>query len=230
MRADRVNEQQSQNSQTHNSHGTLARSLHDVHVARCVQNSSNSLGDEIVRGRGVCVPGATKSLSTSTRSAVRRSTVYESAHTQQKPLKMHVETWAGLQLPKIFPKVEIVAGCAVAVACPSCPDYAPEPPGQGRIIRNMLGWSQLVKTIRSGVWLFRGAFKKRICFFPCRCWRLGKEGDVPHSVGGPLRFLMHLFVCVRARPRYRATYWRPVFVTASRCVEGYRTPDEALVC
>ena len=59
MRADRVNvilhEQQSQNSQTHNSHITLARSLHDVYVARCVQNSSNSLGDGVVRGRGVCV-------------------------------------------------------------------------------------------------------------------------------------------------------------------------------
>ena len=33
----------------------LARSLHDVHVARCVQNSMNSLGDGAVRGRGVCV-------------------------------------------------------------------------------------------------------------------------------------------------------------------------------
>ena len=42
----------------------------------------------------VCVLGETKSLSTSTRSGVRRS-AYESAHTQQSPLKMHVETWAG---------------------------------------------------------------------------------------------------------------------------------------
>ena len=30
-------------------------------------------------------------------------------------------------------------------------------PGTGRVIRNMLGWSQLEKTARSGVWLFRGA-------------------------------------------------------------------------
>ena len=61
IRTDRVNvilhEQHSQNSQTHNSHGTIARSLNGVHVARCVQNSSNSLGDGVVRGRGVCVPG-----------------------------------------------------------------------------------------------------------------------------------------------------------------------------
>ena len=34
-----------------NSHSTPARSLHDVHVARCVQNSMNSLGDGAVRGR-----------------------------------------------------------------------------------------------------------------------------------------------------------------------------------
>ena len=100
IRTDRVNvilhEQHSQNSQTHNSHSTIARSLHGVHVARCVQNSSNSLGDGVVRGRGVCVPGVTKSLSTSTRSGVRRSAVYESAHTQQTPMKLHEETWAGL--------------------------------------------------------------------------------------------------------------------------------------
>ena len=39
---------------------------------------------------------------------------------------MHVETWAGLlrnQGPKIFREVEIVPGCAVVVACPSCPDF-----------------------------------------------------------------------------------------------------------
>ena len=72
IRTDRVNvilqAQHSQNSQTHNSHSTPARSLHDVLVARCVQNSSNSLGDGVVQGRGVCVPGETKSPSMSTRS------------------------------------------------------------------------------------------------------------------------------------------------------------------
>ena len=99
-RADRVNvilhEQHSHNSQTLDSHSAQARSMHDVHFARCVQNSSNSLGDGVVRGRGVFVLGETKSLSTSTRTGVRRSAVYESAHAQQTPLKMHVVTWAGL--------------------------------------------------------------------------------------------------------------------------------------
>ena len=96
---------------THNSQNSYS-----VHGACGVQNSLNSLGDEVVRGRGVCVPGETKSLSTSTRTGVRRSAVFESAHSQQTPLKLHVETWEGLlgnQGPKIFREVEIVPGCAV---------------------------------------------------------------------------------------------------------------------
>ena len=122
----------------------------------------NSLGNGAVRGRGVCVLGGTKSLSTSTRTGVRRSAVYGSAHTQQTPFKLHVETWEGLLLNqgrKIFREVKIVPGCAVRVACPSCPDYSPEPLGPDRIIRNMLGWSFLEKTERSGVWVFRGALQ-----------------------------------------------------------------------
>ena len=65
---------------------------------------------------------------------------------------------------RISQEVEIVPGCAVVVACPSCPDYSPEPPGPGRIIRNMLGWSLLEKTERSGVWLFRGALQGKNLF------------------------------------------------------------------
>ena len=125
-------------------------------------NSENSVGDTEDGGQRFCVPGGTKSLSTSTRTGVRRSAVYGPAHTQQTPLKLHVETWEGLlrnQGTKIFREVEIVPGCAVRVACPSCPDYYLEPPGPGIVIRNMLGWSRLVKTERSGVWVFRGALQ-----------------------------------------------------------------------
>ena len=150
---------QSQISQPHNSHNPLTRSLH---VARSVQNSSNSVGDGVVQGRGVCVPGETKALSASTRCGVRCSAVDEYAHPQQAPLKLHVETWEGLlrnQGLRFSQEKEIVQECAVVVACPSCPDNSPEPPGQGSIIRNMLGWSQLVKTAWSGVWLFRSAFE-----------------------------------------------------------------------
>ena len=105
-----------------------------------------------------CAPGETKSPSTSTRCGVRCSAVDESAHPQQTLLKLHDETWAGLlrnQGPKIFREVDIVPGCAVAVACRSCADHSPEPPGPGRVVRNMLGWTQLENTERSGVCVFQ---------------------------------------------------------------------------
>ena len=125
-------------------------------------NSENSVRGIEDGGQRFCVPGETKLLSTSTRRGVRCSAVDESSHPQQTPLKLHEETWAGLLHnlgSKIFREVEIVPRCVVAVACPSCPDRSPEPPGPGGIIRNMLGWSQMEKTDRSGGWFFGGALQ-----------------------------------------------------------------------
>ena len=188
-----------------------------IRVGRNSGNSSYSRGDTEAGGQRW--------------TGVRRSAVYESAHTQQTPLKLHEETWEGLfrnQGPKIFREVEIVPGCAVKVACPSCPDYSPEPPGPGRVIRNMLGWSQLEKTRRSGVWVFRGAFQGKNIFLPltlletgkrsCRTAQRGRSPVIPHAL---VRMRM-------GKARYRATHWRAVLATAS--VESYRTPDAALVC
>ena len=141
----------------HNSH---ARVPH----ARCVVNS---VGDTEDGRRLSCVLGGIKSLSTSTRSGVRRSPVDASAHPQQAPLKLHDETRAGIlrnQGPGTFRKVGIVPGCAAVVARPSCPDHSPEPPGPGSVIRDMLGWSQLEKTAGSGVCLFRGALQGKNLF------------------------------------------------------------------
>ena len=62
-----------------------------------------------------------------------------------------------------------------------------------------------------------------------RSGRLRKAGIVPHSG----RFLVVPRVLVRTRTGKAplpATYWRAVLATASRCVEGYHTPDEAMVC
>ena len=179
--------------------------------------------------RRLCVPGEMKASSMSTRRGVRRSAVDESAHPQQALLKLHDDTWAVLlRNPGLgfSQEEEIVPWCAVAVACPSCPDHSSEPPGPGIVIRNMLGRSLQEKTAGSVVWLFLGALRGEN-LFSSLLGRLGKEGTVPHSVGGPLWFLVHLFVCVRARPRFLATYWRAVLATASRCVEGCCTPDEA---
>ena len=82
----------------------------------------------------------------------------------------------------ISQEVEIVPGCAVAVACPSCLDSSLVSRGPGRVIRNMLGWSLEEKIEGSGVRLFR---RGESIFFPLRSGRLGKEGIVLHSVVGP---------------------------------------------
>ena len=156
---------------THDVHGACGHVIHDAHLhgACGVLNSENSVGDTEAGRQRFCVHGETKSLSTSTRHGVRCSAVDESAHPQQTPLMLHVETWAGLlrnQGPKIFREVEIVPGCAVAVACPSRPDCSSEPPGRGGIIRIMLGWTLEEKTDESGVWLFRGALQGVNLFSP----------------------------------------------------------------
>ena len=76
------------------------------------------------------VQGRTKALSTSTRLEVGRPAVEKHASPQQASSKLHVEAWASLlrnHCLSISQEVEIVPGCAVAVACPSCPDNSPEP-------------------------------------------------------------------------------------------------------
>ena len=68
--------------------------------------------------------------------------------------------------------------CVSAVACPSCPDNSPVPPGRGRKNRNMLGWTLEEKTDQSAVWLYPGCPSKGGIFsFPWRNRRLGKEAD-----------------------------------------------------
>ena len=124
------------------------------------KNSCHVHAAEVRRG--------TKALSTSTRFGVRCPAVEELASPQQAPGSLHEEVWASIlqnQGPKIFREVEIIPGCAATVACPSCPDHSPEPPGPGRIIRNMLGWSLLEKNeVGCGVWLFRGALQGKNLF------------------------------------------------------------------
>ena len=62
------------------------------------------------------------------------------------------------------------------------PFIAPVPPGPGSFVRNMLGWSQLEKTNRSGLVVPECLERGECIFFPCCSGRLGKERIVPHSV------------------------------------------------
>ena len=127
------------------------------------------------------VLGGTKALSMSTRLGVGRPAVEKLASPQQAPGRFHEEAWAGLsqkQGPRISQEVEIVPVCAVTVACPSCPDNSPVSPGPGREIRNMLGWSRLEETDRSGVldaagdWERKGSYRTAWavpCDSSCTC-------------------------------------------------------------
>ena len=211
-----------------------ARSLHGLHVARSVQNSLNSVGDRGVRGRGVCVPGETKSLSTSTRLGVRCPAVEKLASPQQAPGSLHGEVWASIlqkQGPKIFREVEIVPGCAVRVACPSCPDYSPEPPGPGIVIRNMLGWSLQEKTERSGVWVFRGALQGKNLFSSLNVagdWE--RKGSYPTAWAVPCSSSCSCSYAYGLGPAIGPHTGERCWPLLAGVWRAIRTPDAALVC
>ena len=149
---------------------------------------------------------------------------------QQLSGRTHIETRArgckSLNL-RISQEQETKGRCAVSALPLRTPFVTPVLPGPGSDI-----WKKVMsKTEKSRVWFFQNAGGLwRRCVLPLLTAGLGTEGVVPHSVGGSMWFLVFLFVCVRAGPSYRAAYWRVVLATASGCVEGYRTPDEALVC
>ena len=100
-------------------------------LSLCLLHCTSTFPHDVhVAGNSMNSSGRGTSLST---SGVRRSAVGPS----WTPVK-HVETWAGLlcnQGPRIFREVR--TGCAVRWL---------EPPGPGRIFRNMLGWSHEEET------------------------------------------------------------------------------------
>ena len=127
----------------------VIQSFSEYHDSSCsrldaLQNS------RVERGRHV--RGGTNRSSTGSLCKVRLSAGKKRLSSRLQSGKVRGETWAGLI-------VEIIPGCAVTVACLSCPDNSPVSPGPGRVFRNMLGWLQLEKTVRSPVWLSRGALQ-----------------------------------------------------------------------
>ena len=200
---------------------STARDSQSAHVratGRNVRNSLNSVGDTVAGGRGHCVLGGTKPLSTSIRCWGGRLAEEKLASSQQASGRLHDEASAGrvesLGLA-IFQEVEIQPGCAVKVSRLPVLFFAPESPGQGREVSCWRGWTPLEQTTRSGVWLFRGALGGESVFFCTLCsWRLGQQRIVPRSVGGPSTFFVFLLMCVWVRHRCRATNWGAVLVTA----------------
>ena len=153
---------------------------------------------------------------------VRQDVGEKLASPQQVSEKLHVETWPGRcksPQPQDFPGAGNRRKVCYGGVPPRTLLVTPVLPGPGSDIRMKMEWKIITKTEKSGVWFFQNAGSKwrevgaSVAYGRCG---LGMEGIVPHCVGGSLWFLVFLFVCVRA--------------TACWCVEGYRTPDEALVC
>ena len=138
-------------------HSARGNSGGHINSYRCTSNSCGG------------VRGGTKPRSMSTRGQVGCPAVEKLASLlQQAPGSLHVETWAGrnenpsLPISKV---VEILPGCADMVTCLLPPFFSSVSPGPGREVRNGMGWSLMEKTARSGVWLFRGAFRESSAFF-----------------------------------------------------------------
>ena len=112
--------------------------------------------------RGHCLRGGTKCTSTGTGAKVWLSDEIRGSLSHQKPESLHVETWAGSHecpLQEGFQVREFSAGCASVSLPLCCSDLTSVLPGPGSEIRKQLGWMQMEKTDRSGVWFFRGALQ-----------------------------------------------------------------------
>ena len=113
--------------------------------------------------RGHCLRGGTKCSSMGSRDQVWLSDESKDSFSHQEPQSLHVEAWAGLQgcpPQEGFQVREFLAGCA-SVSFPVCSSVLTSVlPGPGSENRKQLGWTQLEKTEKSGVWFFRGAFQR----------------------------------------------------------------------
>ena len=131
------------------------------------------------------------------------------------------------QGPKIFREVEIVPGCAVRVARPSRPDYSPEPPGPGRIIRNMLGWSLLEKNRK--VWSMGVALQGENLFSSLAVtgdWE--RKGSYHTAWAVPCNSSCSCSYAYGHGPAIGPHTGEHCWPLLAQSVEGYRTPAAAL--
>ena len=157
-------------------------------------------------------------MSMSTRSQVGCPAVEKLASPQQAPGRLHVETWAGRHgnpsLP-ISQVVEIMSGCADMVTRLPPPFISSVSPGPGREVRNLMGWSLLEKTARSGVWLFWGALRESSAFFAFAAFAGWVEkGSFLTAWAVPPLSSCSCSYFLWVRHGCRATIWRAVLATA----------------
>ena len=116
------------------------------------------------------VRGGTKAPSMSTRLGVRCPAVKELASPQQAPGSLHGEVWASIlqnQGRRFSGRWKSYRGVQSLWPVLHVLIIPPEPPGPGRIIRNMLGWSLEEKNVVGlGYGCFGVPSKEIMFFFP----------------------------------------------------------------
>ena len=78
------------------------------------------------------------------------------------PKETKVEAWEGRILTCSRPiswDVSVAEGCKVTVSAVYLPKKRPGPPAAGPLYRILFGWSRLLYTASSGIWIFRGALR-----------------------------------------------------------------------
>ena len=112
---------------------------------------------------------------------------------------LHEEASAGCKGSlglKISQEVEIRTWCAFTVSYLPSPVIAPVPPGPGRMLGTCWVGHWWRKQLGRGMVVLACLERRECIFFPCCSGRLGKERIVPHSVVGPLAFLVFLLMFV----------------------------------
>ena len=136
----------------------------ECHASACACSDALQNSRQV---RGHCLRGGTKCSSMGSGAKVWLSDEIRGSLSHQKPESLHVETWSGSQecpLQEGFQVREFSAGCASVSSPFCCSDLTSVLPGPGSEIRKQLGWMQMEKTDRSGVWFFRGAFQGKDLF------------------------------------------------------------------
>ena len=78
------------------------------------------------------------------------------------PKGTKVEAWEGRIFTCSRPTswdVSVAEGCKVTVSAVYLPKKRPGPPAAGPLYRILFGWSRLLYTASSGIWIFRGALR-----------------------------------------------------------------------
>ena len=147
------------------------------------------------------------------------------------PKGTKVEAWEGRIFTCSRPiswDVSVAEGCIVTVSAVYLPKKRPGPPAAGPLYRILFGWSRLLYSASSGIWIFRGALRGSQvlpALASCFDW----------VVRGTYRTAWAVQPCCRCSyscgngPAVGPQVLGNLGVS-SRFVEGDRTLDGALVC